>query len=140
MGFFTPAYRVAFIIDPETMGISLERAHAGDPFYFSRESFIFGMVVHLIVAGMLGLLFTVVARQLRLRGTRALIGGLVYGLVVMAIMSAFALPAGAHLFGAGEPMSRMGSEIGWPTFTALHAVFGLGLGVWLYVRPQDLER
>jgi hypothetical protein len=138
-GFFTPAYHVAFIIDPQTMGIALERAGAGDRFYFARESFVFGMAAHVIVAGVLGLLFTLVAMRLRLRGTRALAGGLVYGLVVMALMSALVLPQAAAFFGAGEPISRMGSEIGWATFVALHAVFGLSLGAWLYLRPQDLE-
>jgi hypothetical protein len=130
---------VAFIIDPQTMGIALERAGAGDRFYFARESFVFGMAAHVIVAGVLGLLFTLVAMRLRLRGTRALAGGLVYGLVVMALMSALVLPQAAAFFGAGEPISRMGSEIGWATFAVLHAVFGLSLGAWLYLRPQDLE-
>ena len=41
--------------------------------------------------------------------------------------------------GAGEPISRMGGEIGWPTFVVLHAIFGLALGGWVYVRPQDLD-
>jgi hypothetical protein len=66
-------------------------------------------------------------------------GGLVYGLVVMVLMSALVLPPTAALFGAGEPISRMGSEIGWATFAVLHAIFGLALGGWLYLRPQDLE-
>lgn len=138
-GFFTPAYHVAFIIDPQTMGIALERAGAGERFYFSQESFVFGLAAHVIVAGVLGALFTVVAMTLHLRGTRALAGGLIYGLVVMVLMSALVLPPTAALFGAGEPISRMGSEIGWATFAVLHAIFGLTLGAWLYLRPQDLE-
>ena len=138
-GFFTPAYHVAFTIDPQTMGIALQKTAAGDRFYFSQEAFVFGMATHVIVAGVLGALFTLVAMRLRLRGTRALAGGLIYGLVVMAIMSAVVLPAAAAFFGAGEPISRMGSEIGWVTFAVLHAIFGLALGAWLYLRPQDLE-
>jgi hypothetical protein len=138
-GFFTPAYHVAFIIDPQTMGIAIERAGGGDPFYFSQESFVFGMAAHVMVAGVLGALFALVATRLRFRGTRAVAGGLVYGLVVMVLMSALVLPPTAALFGAGEPISRMGSEIGWATFAVLHAIFGLALGAWLYLRPQDLE-
>ena len=138
-GFFTPAYHVAYIIDPQTVGIALERAAAGDRFYFSQESFIFGLAAHLIVAGVLGALFTFLAMRLRLRGTRALAAGVVYGFVVMVLMSVLVLPAAAAFFGAGERISRMGSEIGWATFAVLHAIFGLGLGAWLYLRPQDLE-
>ena len=138
-GFFTPAYHVAFIIDPQTMGTALERAGAGDRFYFSRESFVFGMAAHVIVAGVLGALFVLVAMGLRLRGTRAVAGGLIYGLVVMVLMSVLVLPPMAALSDAGAPIARMGSEIGWATFAVLHAIFGLVLGTWLYLRPQDLE-
>jgi hypothetical protein len=41
--------------------------------------------------------------------------------------------------GAGEPISRMGGDIGWLTWVALHVIFGLALGLWVYVRPQDVE-
>ena len=138
-GFYTPAYHVAFIIDPHTMGRSLEKADAGERFFFSREAFVFGMAGHIVLAGVLGALFTIVALSLRWRGRRALTGGFAYGLGVMAVMSLLVLPAAGALSGAGDPISRMGSEIGWPTFAIVHAVFGLALGAWLYLRPQDLE-
>ena len=138
-GFYTPTYHVAFIIDPHTMGMSLEKAGAGERFFFSREAFVFGMAGHIVLAGVLGALFTVVALSFRWRGRAALTGGLIYGLGVMAVMSLLVLPVAGAVSGAGEPISRMGSEIGWPTFAIVHAVFGLALGAWLYVRPQDLE-
>jgi len=138
-GFFTPAYHVAFVIDPDTMGKSLAKAGSGDRFFFSQEAFVFGLAAHVIIGCALGGLFTLVALKLRLGGTRALVAGLVYGLVVMAVMSAVVLPIAASMSGAGDPISRMGGEIGWPTFTVLHALFGLALGAWIYVRPQDLE-
>ena len=138
-GFFTPAYHVSFIIDPITMGLSLQKAGAGERFFFSQESFIFGAVAHLMVGAVFGALFAVLAPRLRLRGTRAVVGGLIYGLAVMVLMSAVALPLAGEMTGAGEAISRMGGEIGWPTFAALHAIFGLALGTWVYVRPQDLE-
>lgn len=138
-GFFTPAYHVAFIIDPNTMGMSLARAGSGERFFMSRESFVFGLAAHVIVAGFFGALFAVLALMLRLEGTRVLVGGVVYGLAVMAVMSALVLPAAGSFFGAGAPISRMGSEIGWATFAALHAIYGLALGAWIYVRPQDLR-
>jgi hypothetical protein len=137
-GFFTPAYHVAFIIDPNTMGTALARAGAGERFYFAREAFVFGLAAHVIVAGIFGALFALVALRLRLRSIRALVGGVVYGLAVMVVMSALVLPAAASLSGAGEPISRMGAVIGWPTFAGLHAIFGLALGTWIYVRPQDV--
>jgi uncharacterized membrane protein YagU involved in acid resistance len=138
-GFFTPAYHVSFTIDPLTMGLSLEKARAGERFFFSQESFIFGVVAHLMVGAVLGALFAVLAQRVRLHGTRALWGGLIYGLAVMTLMSLLVLPLAGNMSGAGAPISRMGGEIGWPTWVALHAIFGLTLGTWIYVRPQDVE-
>jgi uncharacterized membrane protein YagU involved in acid resistance len=138
-GFFTPAYHVAFTIDPDTMGLSLDRADTGDRFFFSQEAFVFGLALHVMVAGVFGALFAVVAMRLRSGGRQILVGGFVYGLAVMVLMSVLVLPVAGAVFGAGDPISRMGREIGWATFAALHAVFGLALGAWLYVRPQDLE-
>lgn len=138
-GFYTPAYHVAFTIDPNTMGLSLERAGAGERFFFSHEAFMFGLALHVIVAGIFGAVFAVAALKLRLAGTQALLGGLVYGLTVMVLMSALVLPLAGAASGAGDPISLMGGEIGWPTFTALHAIFGLAMGAWVYVRPRDLE-
>ena len=138
-GFFTPGYHVAFTIDPNTWGLSLQRAADGDHFFMSQESFVFGLAIHVIVAGIFGALFAVVATRLRLQGRQVLVGGVVYGLAVMALMSALVLPVAGSAFDAGDPISRMGSEIGWATFAALHAVYGLALGTWVYVRPQDLQ-
>lgn len=137
-GFYTPAYHVAFTIDPNTLGLSLGRAATGERFFMSQEAFVFGLAIHVIVSGVFGALFAVVATRLRLRGRQVLVGGVVYGLAVMALMTALVLPVAGAAFDAGDPISRMGSEIGWATFAALHAVFGLALGAWLYVRPQDL--
>ncbi len=138
-GFYTPVYHVAFIIDPNTMPKSLERAAAGERFFFSHEAFLFGLATHIVVAGIVGALFALVAIVLQWHGTRALRGGVVYGLAVMAFMSLVVLPSAASISGAGEPISRMGGEIGWPTFIVLHALFGLILGGWLYIRPNDLD-
>ena len=137
-GFFTPMYHAAFIIDGQTMGVAIGKAGSGEPFYFVRETFLFGMIVHVMVGGALGALFAVVARKLHLHGLPALAGGLVYGLAAMVLMSLVVLPQAATLFAAGQPISRMGDEIGWPTFVAEFAIFGLVLGLWLYFRPQDI--
>jgi hypothetical protein len=137
-GLFTPMYHAAFIIDEETLGVAIAKAGEGEPFYFFRETFLFGMIAHVLLGGALGGLFAVAAKRLRLQGTRAILGGLVYGLAVMVVMSLLVLPQAAKLFGAGEPISRMGAEVGWPTFIAHFAVFGLALGAWLFLRPQDI--
>jgi uncharacterized membrane protein YagU involved in acid resistance len=137
-GFFTPMYHAAFIIDGQTMGVAMDKAGSGEPFYFARETFIFGMVIHVMVGGAFGALFALVARRLRLHGPRAIAGGLVYGIVAMVFMSLVVLPQAAALSGAGEPIARMGAEIGWPTFVGEFAVFGFVLGLWLYLRPQHI--
>jgi len=138
-GFFTPAYHVAFVIDPNTMVQSLEKAAAGERFFFSQEAFMFGMATHVMVGGVLGALFAVLAMKFHWRDNRALVAGLLFGLATMVVMSALVLPVVANMSGAGQAISRMGGEIGWPTWVVLHAIFGLALGAWIYVRPQDLE-
>jgi hypothetical protein len=137
-GFFTPMYHAAIIIDEDTMGASIAKAAAGEPFYFFRETFIFGLIAYVILGGMLGAAFAAGARAVRLKGTTAILAGLGYGLAIMLVMSFLVLPPAADLFGAGEPLSRMGAEVGWPTFIAQFAVFGLALGGWAYKKPQHV--
>jgi hypothetical protein len=90
------------------------------------------------VGGTLGALFGVVARVLRLHGARALAGGVAYGVTVMVLMTLLVLPRVGAMSGAGQPIAHMGEEVGWPTFVSYFVVFGLVLGVWLYLRPQDI--
>jgi hypothetical protein len=92
-----------------------------------------------MVAGAFGALFAVLATKLRLEGQRILIAAAGYGLAVMAVMSALVLPTAGRLSDAGAPIAHMGSEVGWATFAALHVIYGLVLGAWIYVRPQDFE-
>ena len=137
-GFFTPMYHAAFIIDENTMGEAIAKAGAGEPFYFLRETFIFGLVAYVFVGGVFGAVFSGIARRLRPRGPMALLCGVGYGLAVMLVMSYLVLPPAASLFGTGDPIARMGSEVGWPTFVATFAIFGLTLGSWVYLRPEDV--
>lgn len=137
-GFFTPMYHAAFIIDEDTMGVAIAKAATGEPFYFFRETFIFGIITHVILGGVLGIVFAALAKWLRPHGPWAVGAGLGYGLAVMAVMSVLVLPGAASLFQTGEPISRMGAEVGWPTFIAQFAVFGLTLGSWIFLRPQDI--
>jgi len=137
-GFFTPMYHAAFTVDPQTMVASLGQAAAGERFYFVRESFLVGMITYVFVGGALGALFGVAAGILRLRGARALAGGVAYGLAVMGLMSLLVLPRVGAMSGAGRPIADMGSEVGWPTFVSYFVVFGFVLGMWVYLRPQDV--
>jgi hypothetical protein len=137
-GFFTPMYHAAFVVDPHTMGAAIDKAGAGEPFYFAKEAFIFGLIIYVLMGGALGAIFAMVAKALHLHGPRAIAGGLVYGLAVMALMSLVVLPQVAAMSGAGKPISHMADEVGWPTFVAQFALFGLLLGSWLYFRPQDI--
>ena len=137
-GFFTPMYHAAFVIDPQTMVTSIGQAGAGERFYFVRESFLLGMIIYVLVGGTLGALFGVGARILHLHGTRALPAGVAYGLAVMVVMSLLVLPRVAAMTGAGNPIAHMGAEVGWPTFVSYFVLFGLVLGAWLYLRPQDI--
>ena len=137
-GFFTPMYHSAYTVDPQTMVASIGLAAAGDRFYFVRESFLIGMITYVFVGGVLGAAFGVTARVLRLHGVRALAGGVAYGLAVMGVMSVIVLPRVGTMSGAGKPISDMGAEVGWPTFVSYFVLFGLVLGAWVYLRPQDV--
>jgi hypothetical protein len=137
-GFFTPMYHAAFTLDPQTMVTSIGQASAGERFFFVRESFMLGMITYVFVGGTLGALFGLVARLLHLHGIRALPGGVAYGLTVLAVMSLLVLPRVGAMSGAGRPITHMGAEVGWPTFVSYFVVFGLVLGAWVYLRPQDI--
>jgi hypothetical protein len=137
-GFFTPMYHAAFTVDPQTMVASIAQATTGERFYFIRESFMVGMITYVFVGGTLGAVFGVLARVLRLHGARALAGGVAYGLAVMGVMSLLVLPRVGEMSGAGHPIADMGAEVGWPTFVSYFVVFGLVLGAWVYLRPQDI--
>jgi hypothetical protein len=56
----------------------------------------------------------------------------------MGVMSLLVLPRVGAMSGAGKPISEMGAEVGWPTFVSYFVVFGLVLGAWVYLRPQDI--
>jgi hypothetical protein len=100
---------------------------------------VFAGAIHLMVGGLFGAVFGLGVRAARLRG-RAVGAGILYGLVVMALMSVVVLPVAGRLSGAGEPISNLAGRVGWATFAAVHALFGLVLGLWVLVRPWDVAR
>jgi hypothetical protein len=129
--FSTPLREMAVFADPNLAG--------GQPPDPSPEPLIFAGAFHLMLGGLFGAAFGLLARAVRLRGGAAVAAGIVYGLAVMVLMSTLVLPAVARLSGAGEPISDLAGRQGWVTFAAGHAVFGLCLGLWVLLRPADVE-
>jgi hypothetical protein len=137
-GFFTPAYRVVAVLDPGPLRVSLEEAAVGLPFYADQQPLVAGCGAHLAVGCFFGVVFALLARALRPRGLAALALGLAYGLAVMVFMALAGLPLIERLLGGGEAISGLPGALGWPVFAAGHVVYGLALGAWLLLRPDDL--
>ena len=138
-GMLTPVYDVAALLDLGSLAGSRAAAEKGHQVYWQREPFVFGAGLHLLVGALLGVVFALIARTARLRGRLALAGGVLYGLVVMLVMTFLVLPGIAAVLGPHSGVTDMPRTVGAVTFVVAHAVFGLVLGYWVYRRPQDLE-
>ncbi len=124
-GLFTPLYGIASpIIGSDAMMMSMKQG-----IYFAAGPALVGLVVHMMWAALYGIIFGLIASRLRLFGAAAVIGGMIYGIAVMVVMSVFVLP----IVGAGA----MPGIIGLPSFAVEHLMFGLVLGLWPVVRPDD---
>ncbi|HEU4398973.1 MAG TPA: hypothetical protein VFU54_14205 [Actinomycetota bacterium] len=135
-GFYTPWYRIASVLDPLPLEASLEEAAADTPsFYFYPQPMFAGFAVHLAIGGFFGVLFVLLVRALRVRGRAAVAAGLLYGLAVAALMGLVLLPVAAEQLGGGRQIAEAASIVGWPTFAAWHLLYGLGLGIWMALRP-----
>jgi hypothetical protein len=130
MGFFTPLYAIAApLIGRQTLLTSM----ANGIFCFAPGPALLGLLVHLLWAAFWGMLFGLIARGLHLIEGAALIGGLVYGLLVMLIMVFVVVP----IVGAPDLPRLVGSL----SFIIAHALFyGLPLGLWPLVQPQFFTR
>jgi len=125
-GFFTPLYGIASpIVGTGAMATSMQQG-----VYFSLGPALVGLIVHMMWSALYGVIFALIARAARLHGVQAIVVGLVYGLAVQLVMSVIVLP----LVGQGG----MVGEIGLPSFTIEHLLFGLTLGLWVALRPQDI--
>lgn len=130
-GFFTPMHHIASaLIGPDAMMRSMEAGMAGDTFAISPGPALLGMALHLATGAFWGAIFGLIVATGWLRGALGLLGGIVYGLAVMLVMSFVALPLVASVFGGGEPISDMPMLAGWWTFTIEHALYGAVLGLW----------
>jgi uncharacterized membrane protein YagU involved in acid resistance len=127
-GWFTPVYGMAApIIGPMEMMHSMTSSNG---VVFQVGGILSGIITHSLWGGIYGILFSVVVRILRLRGIDTLIGGLVFGFLVLLFMSLVVLP----LLG----LAAMPGMVGWSSFTFEHLLFGGVLGLWPLLRPTDI--
>ena len=126
MGFFTPLYAIAVpLIGRQPLLTSLTNG----VFYFAAGPALLGLLVHLLWAAFWGMIFGLIARGLHLTEGVAIISGLIYGLLVMLVMSFIVVP----LVGAPDLLRLVGSI----SLIIAHALFyGLPLGLWPVVQPQ----
>jgi len=126
VGFFTPLYVIA---SPLAGRQVMMTAMHGGAFYFTFGPAVLGLVVHMMWSALLGFIFGLIASGLHLQGAIAVIGGMVYGVLVMLVMSFVVAPI------VGAP--NFFQLLGWPTWTTGHLLFGMVVGLWPVFRPQD---
>jgi len=126
MGFFTPLYVIA---SPLSGQQAMMTAMHGGAFSFALGPAMLGLVVHMMWSALWGMVFGLLAYGLHLRGVVAVIGGMVYGVLIMLVMSFIVAPI------VGAP--NFFQLLGWPTWTIGHVLFGMVVGLWPVLRPQD---
>jgi uncharacterized membrane protein YagU involved in acid resistance len=126
VGFFTPLYAIAApLIGRQALLASM--VHGG--FYFTLGPALLGLVIHLMWSAFWGMIFGLIARRLHLTEGVAIISGLIYGLLVMLVMSFIVVP----IVGAPDLLRLVGTL----SFVIAHALFyGLPLGLWPVAQPQ----
>src|SRR5260370_36269089 len=84
MGFFTPLYAIASpLAGQQTLMTS---QHQG-LFYFALGPALLGLVVHMTWSALYGMIFGLIVYATHLKGTLAVISGMVYGVLVVLLMS-----------------------------------------------------
>jgi uncharacterized membrane protein YagU involved in acid resistance len=126
MGFFTPLYAIASpLAGQQSLMTSL---HQG-VFYFAPGAGLLGLVVHMMWSALFGMIFGLIVYATHLKGTPAVISGMIFGVLVMLLMSFVVAP----IVGAPNLLQMLGGL----SFTLGHLMFGLVLGLWPVLRPQD---
>ena len=126
MGFFTALYAIASPLAGQQL--LMTSLHQG-VFYFAPGAGLVGLVVHMMWSALFGMIFGLIVYATHLKGVLAVIGGMVYGVLVMLLMSYVVAP----LVGAPNLLQMLGGL----AFTLGHLMFGLVLGLWPVLRPQD---
>lgn len=126
-GFFTPLYGIA---SPLIGGQGDGNLHDAGC-VLQRRACHPGSDRHLLWGGLYGAIFGMLWSRVGGSGAPAIAAGVVYGLVVMALMSLVVLP----LVGAGGMPAMIGYSFGIE-----HVLFGLVLGLWPTVQPGWFPR
>jgi hypothetical protein len=133
-GVFTPFYRIAGVLDRAAYDISLEEAAGGSRFWLEPQTALPGACVHLGLAGFFGMVFVLLARgRPGMRPGALVAAGIAWGLLVALVMVPVLRLAGRAV-GGGAVIAEAPAQLGWPTYVAMHVVYGLGLGALLAVR------
>lgn len=131
-GFFTPLFHISSLLGtPTAMMTSLQQAMAGHSFWFTPGAAILGLLIHMMTGATYGVMFVLATQRVRRQHLVAV--GTAYGLIIFALSSFIALPIAGSLFGAGDPITHMARIVGYGTFALEHVVFGMVLGLTLYV-------
>jgi hypothetical protein len=139
-GFFTPFYRIAAVLDPAAYDISLQEAATGSRFWLELQTALPGACVHLGLAAFFGMLFGLLWRGDRLASPAAtVLAAVVWGLVVAVVMVPVLRFCGQAV-GGGGLVADAPSSIGWPTYVAMHVVYGLALGAIVALRATHPRR
>ncbi len=132
-GFFTPMYHIGSSLGGAApmgaMKASMEQAGSGDLLALFTGPALTGALIHMVTGIMWGAVFGLLVAAMRIPRAFIVPAGVAFGIAVMVVMSFVVLPVTASLFGSGDPIRNMPSMVGWATFTAEHALFGLVLGI-----------
>jgi hypothetical protein len=135
-GAFTPFYRIAAVLDRAAFDISLQEATTGSRFWFEPQTALPGVCVHLGLAGLFGMLCGLLAPAGRGIPAAALVlAGAAWGLVVAAVMVPVLGLVGREV-GGGDLVADLPGALGWPTYVAMHLVYGLALGAVVALRAS----
>ncbi len=105
----------------------------GSNFEFFGGPALVGALVHMMVGAMYGVGFGVLASLAKIRGMALVAGAVVWGGLVFVISSFVGLPLAAAIFNSGDQITNMAELVGYGTFLVEHLIFGLFLGLILFM-------
>ena len=117
---------------PQGIGQALGIGHQGHDFQIAP--FIIGLMGHMVNSIILGLIFLAIASGLRLRGFAVVVVGMIYGIVVYAILYSLVL---RNLL-SGTSGSFLSSNPEW-SWVLGHLMFGAALGLLFAYGPLQRQ-
>lgn len=138
-GLFTPLHHIASVfISPTAMMSSMESATmGGSNFEFATGAALLGALIHMMIGAMYGVGFAVLASLTRIRGMALVAAAVVWGGLVFVISSFLGLPLAAAIFNSGDQIANMAELVGYGTFLVEHLIFGLVLGLILFMGAKN---